>query len=275
MHKTKRGSSLLSETSIGLIIGVIVVVTLLSLALSFLLRESKSDQILQSLFTQIENSIEEAKKYSTSEITIYQELSNKERYFLVNFQDKNKIEIKEFNDALTTNFFSKKNQLCVCSTENIQDKIVICEKCINIKEKVNIENNFIALDTLTRIKINFEDNNYNLKIVNNGDVTLEKIISSVKDESKIEDFCSKLYSTYDYNEFYQECISGSKTIKLESLLNTPSNCESLIEEYFEEFKLDKNKEKEFYQNQIEECIIYKDQVSIRYNIQNYKLRNEK
>ena len=93
--------------------------------------------------------------------------------------------------------------------------------------------------------------------------------------NKIEDFCSKLYSTYDYNEFYQECISGSKTIKLESLLNTPSNCESLIEEYFEEFKLDKNKEKEFYQNQIEECIIYKDQVSIRYNIQNYKLRNEK
>lgn len=251
MYYNKRGSALLSETSIGLIIGVIVVVTLLSLALSFLTKESKSDQIFQSLFEQVKGSIEEAKKYSISEITIYQELSDTERYFLVNFQEKNNVQIQEFDNLLTTNFYSKKNQLCLCSTKDIKNNMIICENCINLKERINVENNFIALDTLTKVGINFDEDQYFLEILSKDDITLEKITNSLKEENKINEFCNNLG-----NEWFQTCIARadiSLNKIIEKEISLSQSCEIIIKGFFSRFNLDIEEFNDFYLEKIEDC----------------------
>lgn len=169
MYYNKRGSALLSETSIGLIIGVIVVVTLLSLALSFLTKENRSDQISESLINQVKNSLEEAKKYSTSEIIIQQRLSNEEEYFLVNFQENNRIKLVD-NPRGNYYFFNKNKKVCICTTKNLVEETIICDNhCLTVKE--NIENfNVIPLYKKTYIKINYENENYQFNIIEEGDL---------------------------------------------------------------------------------------------------------
>lgn len=243
MKQTKRGSSLLSETPVGLIIGISATIILITVFFSMFVQEQKKDLISQSLIDQIENALKEAKEYSYSEIIIPQQLSNEEKYFLVNFQEKENIKTTQFESIKEYNFYNTKNQICICSTDELNEGTIYCNNyCINSNNKIN-NLNVIPLNKKTYITIDYQEKQFNFNLKNVGEIIKVENTDCINYLEILPPFIITNYLNLLTlcNAFPTETVkvlkeklekkAGEIGINEQELLQRNSECKSLVNEY--------------------------------------------
>ncbi len=185
----KRGSTLLSDSLPEIILAASAVVILIFLFISLFGNYNKTDEITQSLKKYVTTRLDDAKKYKTSNLLIFNE-NCPTRYFLVYFNSmyddtKYPSVTNQYKYRFTLNSaFSK--LLCICSIEEDVDKTyseqdVVCQRnnCIKLDSNITIDkskiegisiinnvniNNAIALNTGLDADIKYENERYSLII---------------------------------------------------------------------------------------------------------------